>query len=184
MEVAAAHAAYLNTPFKSAAGTRLLKLRYEAISAQAGATGYVARLESGFAGYACGVWDRKSLRLALLKQLRGLVLHGFSHILSNPGFILQAGVGFFNDPAKTFSPEGYELRPLVVLPSFRGRGVADRLVETLFEDAKSRGFTQVFLFTERENLAAIKFYTRFGFALSAILGRDGTDQIVRFQIQI
>lgn len=61
--------------------------------------------------------------------------------------------------------EGYELRPIAVLSQFRGRGVADKLVERLVQDAHERGYDQIFLFTEDNNFAAIKFYLRFGFVL-------------------
>lgn len=42
--------------------------------------------------------------------------------------------------------------------------MADHLVKRLIQDAGERGYDQVFLFTEADNLPAIRFYTRFGFA--------------------
>ncbi len=168
--VAATHAACLSTPFKTTAGARLLQTRYEAISTGAGSSGYICNLDEHFAGFICGIWDRRMLRQALFKKLPLLAVNAARHCLSDPKFLLIAAGALLHQLSRPRDPldeNGYEMRPLVVLPAFRGQGVADRLIEQVYADARQRGFERIFLFVEKDNLAAIKLYTRVGFLLEA-----------------
>jgi len=71
----------------------------------------------------------------------------------------------FQPPAKSSNQaiNGYQLRPIVVVPASRGTGLASELVQTLLRDAARRGYSKIFLYTEAENIPANKFYTKFGF---------------------
>lgn len=162
--VASAHAAFLRTPFHTWGGVRLLQAHYETLARQQGGICFVARVDSQFAGFVCGIWDHQVInQLNRRKPLR-LALYSLEHLLEHPTHLGENLRAYILRRAGAIQyPEGYELRPIVVLPQFRGQGVADRLVERLIQDAGKRGFDQVFLFTEADNLPAIHFYTRFGF---------------------
>lgn len=165
-EVARAHVDYLNSPLQSAGGYGMLVAQYEAIARQNGAVGFVARVDGQFAGFICGVWDRSALQKGLLAAGPILVINTIRQFLSNPTYFayrLTRRLFYFRQAEKVYS--GYELRPIVVLPQFRGYGVADQLVDHLVEDARQRGFEQIFLFTEHDNHAAARFYNRYGFVL-------------------
>jgi ribosomal protein S18 acetylase RimI-like enzyme len=153
----------------------MLKIYYEVIaSLPGGACGYVAREDGKFAGYVCGVWDGKTLRKALLKRWFDLALAAFQYFLYEPKVIPSLfGRLVGNQRSKRPSVDGYELRPIIVLKEFRGMGIADKLTERLLEDARQRGFSEVFLFTEFNNIPAIKFYIRIGFTLERDVEIDG-----------
>lgn len=180
-DVASAHAAHLRTPFHTWGGVRLLQAHYEILARQQGGICFVAEIDSRFAGFVCGIWDHHIInQLNRRKPLR-LALYSVEHLLEQPA---QLGENlrryFLRRTGAIQYPEGYELRPIVVLPPFRGHGVADRLVQRLIQDAGERGFNQIFLFTEADNLPAIRFYTRFGFAPAEIA--DETARMFRYII--
>ena len=56
------------------------------------------------------------------------------------------------------------LRKMFVPPEFRGAGVAPRLLETLLDWARTRGFTTLYLGTTSKYHAAHRFYEKHGFA--------------------
>ncbi len=164
LAVAAAHASYLRTLFNTWGGVHLLQAHYEILTRQQGGICFVARVDSQFAGFVCGIWDHSIINQINRRKSLRLVFYGLEHVLERPaqlGKNLQSYVQRNN--GAFHYPEGYELRPIVVLPPFRGQGIADALVNRLLQDAQTRGCQQVFLFTETDNQAAIRFYTRFGF---------------------
>jgi ribosomal protein S18 acetylase RimI-like enzyme len=177
LAVAEAHMNYLRTPFRGNAGIQLLKLRYEVIASQKGGIGFVAREDGKFAGYVCGVWDRGAIRKSLLKRWSSLIINGVQQVVQSPktipGFLRRA-----TNPRTIgiVKIDGYELRPLVVLPSYRGRRIADQLTQRLLDDAKQRGYGQVFLVTEMDNFAAAKFYTKFGFKFEKEVNLEGAPE--------
>ncbi len=61
------------------------------------------------------------------------------------------------------STEGYELRPIVVSAEYRGRDVAPLLLKVLMRDARERGFSTIHLYTEENNIPALRFYQKSGF---------------------
>lgn len=172
--VAAAHAAFLRTPFDTWGGVHLLQAHYEIVARQQGGTCFIALVDSEFAGFACGIWDHRVInQLNRRKPLR-LTLYSLQHLLAHPAQLGENLRAYFlRRSGAIHYPEGYELRPIVVLPQFRGQGVADRLVERLIQDAGQRGYSKMFLFTESDNLAAIRFYTRFGFVLEETPDESG-----------
>lgn len=182
LQVASAHATCLRTPFKTAGGIRLLQAHYELLVNQQGGICYVALVDSRFAGFVCGIWNHQLINRVNRKKPIRLILYSLQHLLSAPQHIkenLQTLI--LRRSGKISYPEGYELRPIVVLPQFRGQSVADALVERLIEDARQRGYEQMFLFTEADNLAAIRFYTRFGFVLEETPDESG--KMFRYFIQ-
>jgi ribosomal protein S18 acetylase RimI-like enzyme len=181
-QVASAHAACLRTPFKTSGGIRLLQAHYELLVNQQGGIGYVALVDSQFAGFVCGIWNHQVINRVNRKKPMRLILSGLQHLLADPSRAwgsLQNIVLRHTD--KVSCQEGYELRPIAVLSQFRGRGVADKLVERLIQDARQRDYEQIFLFTEADNLAAIRFYTRFGFVLEETPDESG--KMFRYFIQ-
>jgi ribosomal protein S18 acetylase RimI-like enzyme len=162
--VAEAHIQNLRTPFRGNAGIHILKIRYEVIAKQIGGTGFVALDDGKFAGFVCGIWDPDAISRSIRKQWSRLILNGLKHIIQSPkttlGLILRIIGPRTINPVKIV---GYELRPIVVLPGHRGRGIADQLTMHVVEDAKKRGYQGMFLLTEIDNLTAARFYTKFGF---------------------
>jgi ribosomal protein S18 acetylase RimI-like enzyme len=171
LEVARLHMNALPTPFAGRSGEALLRIYYRSVTAEQGAVGYVA-VNSGaqVIGFVCGVWNPGQLRrhmvshygLALLWWGSGQLLQKPQFLASVPGRLRRAPD---DAPARESVHEpGYELRPIVVAETARGSGAARMLVETLLQDARKRGFKEMYLYVETENLAARKFYAKAGFA--------------------
>ncbi|PWH12785.1 MAG: hypothetical protein DDG60_11725 [Anaerolineae bacterium] len=172
-----AHITYLNSSLKGQTGIQILEYHYKSMITQKGAAGYVAKMNGQFAGYICGVWEPTLFRRQLLFHAPALMFYVAKYILENPHIVIQVFRRLIevhelifrrkkpNRSSFTAVNHSYELRPIVVLPEFRGTGIAEALVERLIQDAKERGFNQIFLLTEHDNLPAIRFYTRFGFLL-------------------
>lgn len=57
---------------------------------------------------------------------------------------------------------------LVLHSILENRGIGSALIRTVIEVAKARGCARVWLITTNDNLHAIRFYQRFGFALKAV----------------
>jgi ribosomal protein S18 acetylase RimI-like enzyme len=188
--VARLHLEALPTPFAGRSGEALLTLYYRAVMAEQGAVGYVAVNAAGvLMGFVCGVWNPGHLRRYLLKR------HGFSllwwgslqlgqrpHILASlPGRLRRAPMS--SDAGVSSQQNGYELRPIVVAREGRGTGLAGELVATLLQDARQRGFTEMHLYAEPDNVAAVKFYTKAGFRAGERRVQDG-QQVIRFYCDI
>ncbi len=180
--VASAHAAYLRTPFNTPGGIHLLQAHYEILIDQQGGVCYMALVDSQFAGFVCGIWNHQLINRVNRKKPIRLALYSLQHLFSNPQYLKgNLKTLLLRRSGKISYNEGYELRPIVVLPQFRGQGVADKLVERLIQDARQRGYEQVFLFTEADNQSAIRFYTRFGFVLEDIPDESG--KLFRYFLQ-
>lgn len=185
LAVARLHMEALPTPFAGRSGEALLTFYYKAVTAEQGAVGYVAAADDGVMGFVCGVWDPSHLRRYLLKRHGlGLLWWGSLQLVRRPHIFASIPSRLRRTPDGSdtgiSSPHGgYELRPIVVAKEARGTGTAGELVATLLQDACRRGFTELYLYAESNNVAAIKFYTRVGFRESEHRERDG-QQIVRF----
>lgn len=70
---------------------------------------------------------------------------------------------FGGDWAQVAAPGELELRMLVVEPSARGTGVADALVDTAEELARTRGDARLVLCVIEDNAPAHRLYARHGF---------------------
>lgn len=180
---AKAHFEYLSSAFHTAGGLKMLKLQYISIATHHGAAGYAAWVDGQFAGYVCGVWDHAAVKRGLAQHWLALLVNVARHVLSDPVYLLYRFQRLFrfreSEPVYT----GYELRPIVVLPAFRGAGIADQLVLRLIDDARARGYDSVFLFVEQNNPTAIRFYRRFGFVFEQALELNrGTRYAMRVEL--
>ena len=71
---------------------------------------------------------------------------------------------------------GYgEVKRMFTLPSFRGRGIAGRLLTFLESEAQSRGCRQFMLETGFRQVEAIALYERFGYQRCGPFGDYGED---------
>ncbi|MBK7917809.1 MAG: GNAT family N-acetyltransferase [Chloroflexi bacterium] len=190
LTVARLHMGALPTPFAGGSGEALLTLYYRSVTMEQGAMGYAAvNADDDVIGFVCGVWNPGQLRRYLIKR------HGFSLLwwgslqfgqrpqifTSLPGRLRRTPPNL--DTGVDISYGGYELRPIVVAKEARGTGTAGELVETLLQDARQRGFTEMHLFAEPDNLAACKFYDKVGFAADGQGIRDGRP-VVRYRYHV
>jgi ribosomal protein S18 acetylase RimI-like enzyme len=177
--IARLHLQHLPTPYSGAPGFRLLTVYYRAVAGGHGAVGYAAEMGGEVAGYVCGVWAPEQVRRAFFSSWRSLLGWGTAQVISKPaliGQVLRSAVS--RDHTGPAAAVGYELRPIVVAPSWRGTGIASRLVERLFEDARCRGFSAMHLFTELDNKRARTFYEKHGFRAVSVIRRSGRDYIL------
>jgi ribosomal protein S18 acetylase RimI-like enzyme len=65
---------------------------------------------------------------------------------------------------RTLSPGRGEIKRMVVAPAWRRRGVAERLMQRLLQDAATMGLAEVVLDTLPSMTAARRLYAGFGFA--------------------
>lgn len=72
-------------------------------------------------------------------------------------------------PKGTRTPAQAKILGLAVLPEFRGRGVAKRLIAKATARAKARGCKEIFLLVREDNAAAQALYAKLGFALRGAL---------------
>ena len=61
------------------------------------------------------------------------------------------------------------LEDMIMHPEYRNEGLGSRLLQAAIEQARSAGCLRITLLTDRANDAAIRFYLRHGFAMSAML---------------
>lgn len=174
-DVAQLHLQFLSTGFQGKFGLRLLQLYYMTVAQETGACGYVAQENGLTIGYVCGVWNAAEVRSHLVKNhWPSLVLLGILQVIVSPRILFDLPGRFFSRPdARHMVGHEYELRPIVVTPSARGTRVAAKLVETLVADADSRGFEQLYLYTDVENAAARRFYAKVGFVQAGEVSRSG-----------
>jgi GNAT superfamily N-acetyltransferase len=102
------------------------------------------------------------------KQLRGLAL-----ILDNPAcgqlFVLRDGtqiIGMINALITVSTAEGGRvllLEDVIVQSGYRGRGLGRQLVCHVIDWARAEGMTRVTLLADRNNQAALDFYSKLGF---------------------
>lgn len=177
LPIAALHQESLPTAFKGRFGRRLLACYYRALAVTRGASGYVSADSSGsIAGYVCGVWDKKAIGKTLLaRECLGVLwwaaIFGALHPLALVRTLRHRGISLRRRNQDLASTYGYELRPIAVWPEYRGKGVANLLMNTLLADARRRGFQSVYLFCEISNPRASSFYVKCGFQAN---GSEGT----------
>ncbi len=106
--------------------------------------------------------------------LTGHTTDAWAHILASPADSVQvidaegALVGYarLGAPRLPFEPEAgaVELRQFYLLKPWHGRGLADRLMEWVLEEADRRGAPALYLSVFSDNARARRFYARHGFA--------------------
>lgn len=175
--IAQLHMENLNTNFSGRAGFELLRLYYETIAKEAGGCGYVAMDQNEIMGFVCGIWSVRELRRNLLLS-HGLLLAlwGTAQFLMRPVLFLDFLARFRSsdlaDDSSTGNHPLYELRPIVVISRMRRSGLGRQLVKRLIDDARSRGYDAICLYTEQENETAQNFYERLGFSEVGRLNRN------------
>jgi ribosomal protein S18 acetylase RimI-like enzyme len=174
LAVAEAHINYLNTPFKGNPGIKLLNIYYEVIARQKGGIGFVGISDDNFAGFACGIWNRGIIKKALIQKWGGLAIYGLRQSLQIPQLIPSFLRRTINPYATdVFKIDGYELRPIVVLPEYRGQGIAGDLIVHVLEDAKQRRSGHISLVVDPNNSGAEELYTKIGFTLAPQKSKAG-----------
>lgn len=166
------HLKHLSTGYRGRPGVRLLEAYYAALVQSDGGCGYVAE-QMGPAGapngvvvvgYVCGVWEPAAVRSTLLgAQWPRLAFWTSAQVLIRPRLVVELVGRWRNAVRKPAARQAYELRPIVVDAAMRRRGIGAQLVDALLADASRRGFRQVHVFSEKDNVAANAFYRRIGF---------------------
>lgn len=164
-EAAALHLKYLKTYFKGTSGKKIIECVYKVVASNSGGKGFIAIDNDNIIGFICGIWNQKAIYRKILKD-NGIWL--FLLVLwqsfANPKcliYIIKLIYSIIFEKEKKI--KSYELRPIVVSPDCRGKGVAVALVDVLKEDAAKRGFKNIYLYVELENIRAKKFYEKIGF---------------------
>ncbi|MEM7730732.1 MAG: GNAT family N-acetyltransferase [Pseudomonadota bacterium] len=80
---------------------------------------------------------------------------------------------------RRLDPESAEIKRLFVDPAARGKGVGERLVETVLDEAGKAGYRRVFLDTATYMTAAHRLYRRFGFRDTAPYPGSENDETVK-----
>jgi ribosomal protein S18 acetylase RimI-like enzyme len=178
--VARLHIEHLSTAFSGEPGRRLLTAYYRTVARGEGACGYIAQIGTEIVGYVCGVWDPVLVRQALFRrELIGVFVWGVAQIAVKPTLAFQLltrvrGI----DQADSMISVGYELRPIVLSPAWRGRGVAEKLVMVLLDDARRRSFDHIHLYADSDNYAAIRFYNKMGFTQARLTANIPVSRIL------
>lgn len=61
------------------------------------------------------------------------------------------------------------LEDMIVLPSFRGRGIGRKLIERMIDQCARDGCRRITLLTDDDNVSAHRFYERVGFGRSMMV---------------
>jgi len=80
-----------------------------------------------------------------------------------PVWVALMGNNIVGTMAAVPKNEGLYIRSMAVLPTERGKGIGERLLETVEHFASKRDFRRLFLSTTPFLLAAIRLYENFGF---------------------
>lgn len=163
--------------FSGRAGRELLMLYYGTVAKEVGGGGYVAINQNEVLGYVCGIWDAHELRRSLLLSHGFLLaLWGTFQVFGKPKLIFDFLARFrSSDSANDLSAGShptYELRPIVVTSKMRRSSLGQQLVKRLIDDARSRGYDSICLYTEQDNETAQRFYERLGFRETGRLTRN------------
>lgn len=67
-----------------------------------------------------------------------------------------------------FAADEGEITNVAVMPDWRGCGIADQILEAVFEDAKEKQLSQIFLEVRASNIPAQKLYEKHGFTSCGI----------------
>lgn len=168
------HLACLPTPFLGLAGVEILGCVYRCLAEGRGGCGFVAVDGRRLLGFVCGMWCPQDLhRRLILRYGPQLAFWSLAQLaVSPPGWKgLACSIG--HRLAVVQAKGSYELRPLVVAPRARGRGVGSALTARLIEDARQRGLDTVYLHAEADNHPANAFYQRAGFIPTKEIERSG-----------
>lgn len=174
--VAILHISYLQTRFCGWPGRELLKMYYASLSYKHGGCGFTALKNDRVLGYVCGIWDAVQVKRHFIRRF-GLKAAAFIavQLMMKPktatGFVSRFKAGGISDVA---DESGYELRPIVVAPDARGTGIAALLVNELMADAARRGYSYIYLITEKDNHPANAFYRKHGFELISGVAHAGS----------
>lgn len=82
------------------------------------------------------------------------------HSIKEPEIVGYCGLYFAAD-------EG-EITNIAVLPDWRGRGIADQILDVVFADARGKKLSQIFLEVRASNAPAQKLYEKHGFTSCGI----------------
>lgn len=180
--VAQLHQEYLRTPLRGRSGHHLLVLYYQVIAAGEGGAGLVAMDGEQVMGFVCGIWDPVGVRKRLFSD-RPLALAwwaAWQMIENRP--IINDWLGRWRraHPPELTGSNSMELRPLVVHPHYRRRGVGRLLVNSLLSLALNKGCTQVYLTTDISDPAANNLYLNCGF--QPVSWQAGTDCFYRINL--
>ena len=77
--------------------------------------------------------------------------------------------------------DAFELTKMAVDPSYRGRGIGDKLMQACIDFARSRGRRSIILESNTKQAAAINLYRKFGFKEIPL---DPNSQYVRANIRM
>ena len=170
------HLRGLPSPLSPRAGSHLLEMYYSCLEPANGGVAFVVREGGQVTGFVAGIWNRRKVLVASL--LRYPLRFPFWMIIE---FGFCRGRGLFrrdgsrgDEGARGEEGEpvsGYELRPLVVDETQRGRGIGPALSRRLLDDARERGFHAVHLRVDKDNAAAIRCYEKLGFRTVGAAGR-------------
>lgn len=168
-QAASLHINNLRTFFKGRSGIQVLEIYYRALVRSSGGTGFVAVVNGDVIGYICGIWDAASIRNVLIKHYWARLLFWLGwQVVENPDILKEIFDRMLSrqERGKQRSSNGCELRPIVVSKQARGKGLAEKLLIALLDDAKHRGFSSIYLKTETDNTSANRFYSKSGFKLA------------------
>ena len=77
--------------------------------------------------------------------------------------------------------DAFELTKMAVDPSFRGRGIGDRLMDACIEFTRRSDRTRIILESNTKQVAAVKLYRKFGFKETLL---DPNSQYLRANIRM
>lgn len=100
-----------------------------------------------------------NMELAKVEQVYQTKKRGALSVVTHKGHIIGT---FGIQPA---SPEEAELRRMYLLPAFRGRGIAQKMLQNAETSAAQAGFDTLVLSTADIQIAAVSFYKKNGFRL-------------------
>ena len=152
------------------------------------ATIAAARLLLGeYRDYACAAAGPGFGMAKLEQQIADLPA---SHIGRGDGLLIAwigdapAGCVVYRPVPEVLPERASELKRLWVRDAFRGRGIAEALVEAVMARARSLGSTALYLDTEPERMpAAVRLYRRLGF-VECPLYRPSDDLVTAFRLTL
>ncbi len=95
-------------------------------------------------------------------------------VLAYHGTIPVGCAGF-----KQYDTSAAEVKRVFVRSNYRGQGISKRILESLEQKARAKGYSRLILETGRPLVAALELYKRFGFQVRPNYGqyKDMTDSI-------
>ena len=158
-------------------GERFLKGYYKGVCESENSVSFVSIVEGKVVGFVAGGVNKRTLSRQILSNSKShIFLSFFENFVKHPIITVKKFWGYgrayiFPNRKETFYHQNTSvLDSIALLPEFRGKGIAEELVNVFLKALKDKGNSACRLGVEAENIPARKFYEKMKFEQANDIG--------------